>query len=459
MFCTLAVAQDNFSGEKTKSEKIVQQEKYSVATNNFPEFPAKKNPLRIGEFQAMYAGIANAKIPIPKVYATQSGEDWKTQGDWFGRITSEYAILCAMDAPFDHLIYHNQEHYRIVSFMGPNHDYEEAIDEDDELRYWLHWRRTEDRRALWTPFYAFRRQAEWDDHGEVYPLTKDGPDIWYLLDIKHTGIFEASMYFYNKDGHDHANRLRDYVIEVYPSPKAWSGVFEDRPVYGELAEKQVSKIPPLSKARVNMFWGGVHKKFTLAGPGSYFVKIDRNNSYNTIISAAMIRQVHGEPTWLVRRKKIVGMPRMALVPYDPPPLPEKDLSNAGENIILFWKLLEEKGNFHDVILKQYRYRLALYRTAVYAAERNAIETDKQLAKSLKWRLNQWDEEQRKEYIEVMLRGWRADYLSNGAIRDMIKDNRKRFPHIYKEPRYDENTYPELKEKNKNLTPSNPNKER
>jgi hypothetical protein len=91
-----------------------------------------------------------------------------------------------------------------------------------------------------------------------------------------------------------------------------------------------------------------------------------------------------------------------------------------------------------------------------ATSDKATEGDRQLAKSLKWRLNQWDEEQRKEYIETMLKGWRAVFLSNSGRRDITRDNRRRFPHIYKEERYDENSYPELKEKNKNLKPSNPN---
>ncbi|MDR2706353.1 MAG: hypothetical protein LBC02_11300 [Planctomycetaceae bacterium] len=456
-FCLPTLAQDEFEQSQSAIGKFTRQKDYSVAQSNFPKFPSKKNPLRIGEFQSMYAKINNAKTLVPKVYAIYNDEDWKTQGDWYGRITPEYAILCAMDAPFDHEIRHSCYEYQVISFMGPNHDYEEAIDEDDELRYWLHWRRTEDRRALWTPLYAFRRQAEWNDHGEAYPWTKDGPDVWYLLDLNHAGVFDVSMYFYNKDGHSGANRMRDYLIEIYPSPKAWDYELNDRTVYSELAEKQVSKMPPLAKARVNMFWGGVHKKFTLAGPCSYFVKIDRNYSFNTIISAVMIRQVHGEPTWAMKDKKI-GMPDMGRLSFDPPPLPEKNICNGSENIIKFWKLIDSKMNSPDVILRQYRYKMALYVTAEYITTLNiATEEDKQLAKALKWRLNQWDEEQRKEFIDVMLKGWRAYYLKNSYLRNIIRDNRSRFPHIYKEPRYDENSYPELIEQKKNIKPNNPNK--
>jgi hypothetical protein len=127
-FCLLAMAQDDLAQSQSELGKFTQQKNYSVAKSNFPKFPSKKSPLRIGEFRSMYAKINNAKTLVPKVYATYSEEDWKTQGDWYGRITPEYAILCAIDAPFDHEIRQSNQHYEVISFMGPNHDYEEAID-------------------------------------------------------------------------------------------------------------------------------------------------------------------------------------------------------------------------------------------------------------------------------------------------------------------------------------------
>ncbi|MDR1484392.1 MAG: hypothetical protein LBT09_06175, partial [Planctomycetaceae bacterium] len=96
--------------------------------------------------------------------------------------------------------------YTANSFIGPN------ATSDDTIRRWVHWIKTDNPKVLWDPFSGYRRQAEWDDHGEAYPLTKDGPDVWYLLEIKHDGIFQHGLYFFNKDGHDGANRIRDYIL-------------------------------------------------------------------------------------------------------------------------------------------------------------------------------------------------------------------------------------------------------
>jgi hypothetical protein len=54
------------------------------------------------------------------------------------------------------------------------------------------------------------------------PVPLDGPDMWYLLEIRNKGMFRIGMYFFNKDGHSGHNRLRDYLIEVYPSPRQWT---------------------------------------------------------------------------------------------------------------------------------------------------------------------------------------------------------------------------------------------
>jgi hypothetical protein len=408
----------------------------SVAKNDFPKLPSVIKPPTIDELKLMQTKLEKLNKPLPKVYAAYYGEDWKTQGDWYGRVTSEYGILCAMNAPMDHTFYWADIHYRVTSFMGPNHT------GDDSLRYWLHWRRTSDRRSLWDVRYGFYRQAEWDDHGETYPWTLDGPDVWYLLDVRHEGVFEVNMYFFNKDGHTGNNRMRDYLLEVFPSPMAWKGVFEDRPMYAKMAENQVTKMPPLARSRMHDFWGGVHKTFVVTGPGSYFFKIDRNYSFNAIISAVMIRQIHGEPTWLAKVRPELYC--MGKVPYNPPPFPNAIQSEYGLQVINNWTLLNEKYGSKDSLKYQREYRIKTYIAADRAA--NYDFEMEQLSKSLKWRLNQWDEEQRKEYTETMLRGWRAYFLASPAQRTAIERNRSRFPEIYKEPRYDIKNYPELMEK-------------
>jgi hypothetical protein len=423
-------------------DKSFVRKPHSLAQKDFSPLPSSIKPPTIEELQAMQTKLEALTEPLPEIYAAYYGEDWKTQGDWYGRITSEFGILCAMDAPFNHNVYWPGSPYVVRPFIGPNYP------KEDILRFWLHWRRTSDRRSLWNVFYAFRRQAEWDDHGEVYPWTMDGPDLWYLLHINHPGVFQVSMYFFNKDGHDGSNRMRDYMIEIYPSPRPWIGVSENWKVFSELAEEQVRHMPPLAKSRMRDFWGGVHKQFVFKGPGWYFVKIRRNNSFNTTLSGVMIRQLHGKPNHLHLLNKQQGMYSMGGLSYDPPPFPKEIDHETGDLTYRLWNLLDEKYDRGDNLNYQQRFRIA----TLVASNRVADDAEdvSQLAESIKWRLNQWDDKQRKEYEEAMLHGWKEHFRTSAGRRKLIQNNKARFPQIYKEPYYNESYYPEFQNQDRAL---------
>jgi hypothetical protein len=91
------------------------------------------------------------------------------------------------------------------------------------------------------------------------------------------------------------------------------------------------------------------------------------------------------------------------------------------------------------------YRVKTLIAADRIAEQEKGDRMTQLAESIKWRLNQWDEKQHAEYVETMLRGWMEYFRVHADHRDLIKSNRRRFPHIYKEEYYDETFYPQLQE--------------
>jgi hypothetical protein len=149
-----------------------------------------------------------------------------------------------MSAPLDRYVYHSRDFYDITGFIGLHHN------ANDDLRRWVYKLKTEDARAPYDPLNGYRRFAEWDDHGEAYAWSKDGPDLWYVVDIKHSGVFRLSMYFVNMDGHVGNNRFRDYLIEIYPSEK---GCDLDRRTLGQYAESQTANVIPLVKSRVKYF--------------------------------------------------------------------------------------------------------------------------------------------------------------------------------------------------------------
>ncbi|MDR1483308.1 MAG: hypothetical protein LBT09_00640 [Planctomycetaceae bacterium] len=137
---------------KTRFNK---QKIFSVAQNNFPKLPSKIKPPTIEELKKMQVKLDRLRKPLPKVYAAYHGEDWKTQGDWIGRTFRDWAILCAVTAPFDHPILFTTQYYSVHEFIGPHHP-----QKGDTIRRWIHWIKTNNPKTLYDPWYGYRRQAE-----------------------------------------------------------------------------------------------------------------------------------------------------------------------------------------------------------------------------------------------------------------------------------------------------------
>ncbi|HBT75453.1 MAG TPA: hypothetical protein DEB39_00690, partial [Planctomycetaceae bacterium] len=350
----------------------------------------------VAEIKAMQTKLEKLTKPLPKVYAAYYGEDWKTQGDWVGRYGRQYAVMCGANAPFDHNFQYNEDFFKVRGFIGPNRT------DGDTIRRWVHWIKTDNPRSLYTPLAAYRRQSEWDDHGEAYSMMMDGPDLWYVLDVKNPGVYRLDMYFMNKDGHDGHNRHRDYMIEIYKSPtkQRWSDGL-DWQIFSELAEHQVLRSPPLAKSRIRDFWGGVHKQFVVKGPEYYFVKIRKNYSFNTIVSLVALDRILGEETLHDR----LGLsPWMGKVRCNPPEIPEHYTAQKATQARNLWL------KSHEIADKQ--GQVGVYRKAQLTALRTARApgywqvSERRLYRALLWHLNQWPVEQRKTWEADMAEAWR-----------------------------------------------------
>jgi hypothetical protein len=367
-----------------------------LANKDFPKLPSTIKPPTIDELRSMQAKLEKLNKPLPKVYAAYYGEDWKTQGDWVGHYGRVQAIMCAASSPMDHFFFHQPSLYLVHSFIGPNSE------KDDTIRRWVHWLQSEDPRVMYSPIDGYRRQAEWDDHGEVYPTTKDGPDLWYVLEIKEQGVFRVGMYFFNKDGHTGNNRMRDYIIQVYDSPMSWI-TFRDRHIIADAGEKLVAKQRPLFQTRVMEFWGGVHKSFYVNTPCRLLVKIDRNYSFNTVVSSVTIDRVTGKPS----KRELQGLPTpMNSTVYDVPEIPNEFISPVAEEVTALWKKTDSvQGKIKGMIVAN-PMRVAAFRAAVAIAPRDTPSEhyDVALANAIRWRLRQWNPEMRNEFNEVMIDG-------------------------------------------------------
>jgi sugar lactone lactonase YvrE len=270
----------------------------SASSHNgvFPPLPVPAKSPSLAELNAMLRAV-RAVVPdkndlAPKVVALD--DDWVTEGDWLGRYGRYWACLCATSAPTDYVWGAGWEPVRYALQMGPHHT------GDDKLRYWIQWLYTQNPHVLELPSVYMdtrvlrnlttwdnnRRESEVDDHGEAYRQAQDGPNIYETLDIPH-GLFTLSLYDVNYNGHSGGpggQRSRDYRISI----RLQSG----RNI-GDISG--FDKQSEWAHGRIQGFWGGVYKRFLVRGPVTLTVKVDRNNSFNTMLPAAMLDLVDENP--------------------------------------------------------------------------------------------------------------------------------------------------------------------
>ena len=218
-------------------------------------------------------------------------DDWTTQGDWLGRYGRYQAILGAINSPKDYVWGAGETKARYDVRIGPHRT------PDDSVRYWIQWLSTTSPEALEMPptYYdsrlkqnwngeGHRREAEWDDHGEEYPLTLDGPHVYTSIEVP-AGWFVLSLYDFNKDGHIGTNRWRDYRLSLRARPAK----------YGLETVRGFEEWPELAQGRIHDFRGGVWKRFLVRGPQALTVEVNRNHSFNTVLAGLFLDRLDEQP--------------------------------------------------------------------------------------------------------------------------------------------------------------------
>jgi hypothetical protein len=343
-----------------------------------PPLPTPAAPPDAKAIAAMVKRLSAQDAPLAPGAAAYLGEDWQTQGDWVGRYGRATAVLCAQKSPLDDW-FGNDIWNLIHAAMGPHHD------DQDSLRYWVQWLRTDNPKTLYSPILGYRRQSDWDDHGETYGMTHEGPDIWLDLTVT-AGPHRLALYFFNKDGHEGANRWRDYLVEVKP--------------YAEDLAK-AGAAPILARARVRDFWGGVYPQFVVCGPARYRVRIARNGSFNTIVQGVFLDRVGGALQPCDRRRQL-WLAQLAFGPLD------QDWQNAAtadevptltdvppSRYTDLWRLVNRAGGCAAVAGEVRAERVRLLR--LIAAE----PASEELTRRARWALPWWTPADRKQFMAVM----------------------------------------------------------
>jgi len=319
----------------------------------------------------------------PAVWAQYLGEDWCTKGDWPGRYGARKQVLCAMNAPssrpWDGGV--SNEPITVNGQIGPHRF------RSDSRRSWVDWERADDNRdVLLQMEYGHRTQSEWNDNGEEYPRTFEGPDLWLTLIMDPSAAWRVSLYFFNSNGRIGENVERDYIIEIYDS-------FQGEDLHDCLKKK------PLCTARVADFAsGGVYKSFAMwfgvdkewNGWPCFRVRIVRYGSLNVILNGIFLDRLPEEQDMKIAEQGRYHAPRW----YD-----------CGMN-----RLDGAAKEFSERYFAagETTYGLAslpLLRLAFYRYVRDNLPTNPALAERLRWDAAIWTDADRAEFDAAMKEYW------------------------------------------------------
>jgi sugar lactone lactonase YvrE len=356
-------------------------------------FPTPAKPPNAAGLEAMVSTIENltydptATLCPNETNAAYLGQDWRTLGDWLGRYGRQGAKLSAMAAPFDHNVGWDW-HITIAPSIGPHHNLNspDLGGRPDSLRYWSGsgWVTTTLPKALYSPVVGHRRITEWDDHGETYPMTYQGPDIWVRVGVPE-GVFRVAFYFVNYNAQiGNMERMRDYLLELKPyvaDPNEWD------------------QQPTLARSRVEDFFGGEYQTFIVTGPADYNLKIGRNYSFNTMCEGAFVDRLIGpgfpaaDNSWL---------PYMEHVWYEPPPVPALNASNEPADLLEardLWNALDNAITSRQGVERLNEYRLLAYRTAL------SEKAPEALLFNWRWQMPIWTAEDRTDFWDTVQKAY------------------------------------------------------
>ena len=219
--------------------------------------------------------------------------DWTTQGDWRGRYGRYWALLGAMMAPRNYTWGAGDEPVYLETQLGP------GARKGDRVRSVVKSLYSDDRSVLEMPSIYFdsrlvagkasgddasknRRASAWSDGGEKYPATQEGPGLYVTVKVPK-GKFVLS--FYNRDGGDGVNTVRDYAISVRPHDYR-------KPLHDV---ENFDQTPEWASSRQRDFRGGEWKKYAVKGPQDVTIKVGRNYSTDTILAGLFLDEINEQP--------------------------------------------------------------------------------------------------------------------------------------------------------------------
>lgn len=426
-------------------QKVGETAKYRVEgeKEGKPAPHPKEAPVPHGEGLPVLETEGAGKTAAAGTGVMYAGEDWATRGDWCGHYGQDTALLCAVNAPYNDTYFSTRYPDWCRPGAVPGGEKILQIDirgymglhkgKKDFLRGWCHktsW--PENRNVLYCPEAGTRTEAEWDDHGEAYASTFDGPDIWVVTDIPE-GLHEVALYFYNPNAREGNAGYRDYLIEARtwkskypdyinfliqgnrmrilekrePSEGGWWKNLEKRKE--ELFAQQAR--PVEARTRVKDFGGnGVYKRFLVKGPVSCSFTVKRNASFNTIVNGIFVTRLDAR------------YDTYDILAPDDPYIPTTRSISIGDDLPLDILSLWSSAQMRHLPSpsawdKAEEKKLMAYRSlAAFQSSHEEHQACRQLLRVWKFGLRLWNQEQRQEFDEACRRSWAHLQESNVIYR-------------------------------------------
>ncbi|MDO5554812.1 MAG: two-component regulator propeller domain-containing protein [Planctomycetia bacterium] len=258
-------------------------------------------------------------------------DDYVTGSQWEGKYGRTYSLVGGGNMPHDAIVAFDETLCKIRPFVGNIGNRTRPLERVSLSSCCSHHKEEHHEHA------DDERLTAWSCYGNAVPKTVDGQHLWFEMTLVRPGYFRVDLFFIDMDAQ--LNQIvkapevpRDYVIEIFafPTPGFFNADSRLSPEAGGVLTQsmeqlkrdsstspvmQKTRIPkgdwqeagkrvdewasvcdPLAVTRVMDFPDGVHKRFMLAGPGTYYLRVAKNYSRKIDLCAVLVDRSEGDPT-------------------------------------------------------------------------------------------------------------------------------------------------------------------
>ena len=168
----------------------------------------------------------------------------------------------------------------------------------------------------------------------------------------------------------------------------------------------------LARTRVQNFWGGVYKQFAVTGPNKYWLKIAKNDSFNTMVAMVLCDKLAGptlpyEDMWVSGLACLYYQPRV--IPYN---LAQTTESEEVREALALGKTLKQSLAHRGVAARRHGDLLQALRAA------RAADAPERLLNNWRWHVHYWTPADRAAFEDIIRHAWAEHLRHNPHLRGL-----------------------------------------